>query len=176
MKRAISPTKLLNQAERLCRRNDPNPGQPRNADLRRAVSGAYYAVFHDIINRTTDGLLPGATPAERWSLARAIDHGAVHNVCKWITTGKDVPKRARLVVSEAEKSQDLIDIAAAFIALYQKRHDADYDNDADFTKPDTIAVIDQARDAITRLASLENTVHYERFFALVTMKATFRNY
>jgi hypothetical protein len=40
----IDPDHLLKQAQRLAR--PPRPGAPRQADLRRAVSSAYYAIFH----------------------------------------------------------------------------------------------------------------------------------
>ena len=46
------PAHLLEQAERLAAA--PAKGQPRDADLRRAISTAYYAIFHAILTAAAD--------------------------------------------------------------------------------------------------------------------------
>lgn len=56
-----------------------NRGRPRQADLRRAVSTTYYALFH-ALSRCCADILAGSTPAHRrqrgWQLVyRSLEHG-----------------------------------------------------------------------------------------------------
>lgn len=51
---------------------DRNPGAPVEADLRRGVSTAYYALFHLLIHEGTSRLVTVA--ALRPRVARAFDH------------------------------------------------------------------------------------------------------
>jgi len=71
---------LLEQAQHLAQRE---PKRPRQASLRRAVSSAYYALFHLLISETTKNW---KRPAERHTLARMFDHGPMGKVC---TTKRD---------------------------------------------------------------------------------------
>ena len=62
-----------------------NIGRPRQAELRRAVSAAYYALFHALARCCADTLV-GATPASRSQTAwtqtyRALEHGYAKNQC-----------------------------------------------------------------------------------------------
>ncbi|MCW5557855.1 MAG: hypothetical protein KIT22_08490 [Verrucomicrobiae bacterium] len=55
---SINPSHLLDQADRLA--SLPAAGAPKQADLRRAISNAYYAVFHATMAVVADQLI-GAT-------------------------------------------------------------------------------------------------------------------
>ena len=56
-----------------------DPRKPTQANLRRAVSTAYYAVFH-LLARTAADLLIGRTHNSAWHLAyRALEHGNAKN-------------------------------------------------------------------------------------------------
>src|SRR5262245_43956452 len=48
-------TDLLKQARSLCA---ASPRRPKQADLRRAVSTAYYSLFHALIAAAVGGMLP----------------------------------------------------------------------------------------------------------------------
>lgn len=159
MKRPISPAKLLEQADRLAKRAPVGAGvagQPRNIDLRRAVSAAYYALFHDIVSRIAGHLLPAATDAERWAIGRGLTHGNIKAVCLWVQTPGQAGAQAKDAMKALALNPDVLDVAIAFTALQELRHDADYDHSADFTKAGTLAAIDQARDAIDKLHQLAN--------------------
>src|SRR5882724_812436 len=69
------PDHLLEQAHHIANRE---PKRPKQASLRRAVSTAYYALFH----------LLGIELAKNWkrtgdrsTLARMLEHGRMANVC-----------------------------------------------------------------------------------------------
>ena len=67
---------LLQQARRLAQLD---PMRPRQANLRRAVSSAYYAVFHYLADQACR-MMMGAQLAEapfRHVIARGFDHGTM---------------------------------------------------------------------------------------------------
>ena len=88
----LSPDHLLEQADRLI--TPPGGGAPRQADLRRAISNAYYAVFHAVVTEAADDFV-GRTHRQtpRYALVyRSIDHKSLRGVCEDIVKTK-LPKR-----------------------------------------------------------------------------------
>jgi hypothetical protein len=72
---------LIVTARRLAR---ANPNRPRQADLRRAVSTAYYAVFHALARQCADRFVGTGHNRSRpaWQqVYRALDHGFAKNAC-----------------------------------------------------------------------------------------------
>ncbi|MGI8575721.1 MAG: hypothetical protein ACR2MA_10375 [Egibacteraceae bacterium] len=94
MQRAIRPDWLLRQANELGYRAG-GAGQPRNINLRRAVSSAYYAVFHGVVLGATNHLPPDATPEERHRLARSFSHNNLRLACEYIVNPNSAPKAVR---------------------------------------------------------------------------------
>jgi len=68
------------------------------------------------------------------------------------------------------KNSALVDVAIAFATLQQARFEADYDHSAEFTKPTTLSLVDEAKDAMRKLGSLTGTADYARFMALIAMQ------
>src|SRR4051812_32142660 len=95
MQRPIKPEWLLRQANDLAKRGSPCAGQPRNADLRRATSAAYYALFHHIVLGATEHLLPTCSEDDRYRFARHYQHFGVRQVCDWVVGPKAPPGRVR---------------------------------------------------------------------------------
>ena len=62
------PNDLLEQARHLANRE---PKRPKQASLRRAVSAAYYTLFHLLCIETARNW---KRPAERGTLARMLEH------------------------------------------------------------------------------------------------------
>ena len=78
----LNPDHLLEQADGLI--VPPGGGAPRQADLRRAISNAYYAVFHAVVTQAADELV-GKTnrTTPRYALVyRSIDHSSLRKVCE----------------------------------------------------------------------------------------------
>jgi len=80
---AIAPTRLLEQADHLGGRN-AGVGRPRDVDLRRAASAAYYAVFHGLGAALVGWLAPSQSRTDQLDLRRAITHGGIKDVCSWV--------------------------------------------------------------------------------------------
>lgn len=114
----------------------PVPGRPRQAMLRRAISTAYYAMFHALCQSNADTLVGDAAAgsnAELWTRTyRALDHR---------------PARERLFPYIAGGDLALSDFAKIFGLLQGQRHDADYNPRRMFSRSQVIAMIDQAEAA-----------------------------
>jgi hypothetical protein len=115
-------------------------GKPRQADLRRAISTAYYALFHTLTKDAAD-LLVGVGPTrpdKAWShLYRSLQHGDAKAACE-ATRNMNFPAQIKVC-------------ARTFIELQVLRHDADYDPDRRFLRADAVQAIKDAEDAIAAL-------------------------
>jgi uncharacterized protein (UPF0332 family) len=114
--------------------------KPRQADLRRSVSTAYYALF-DVLARSGADLLvgTGATrPIQAWAhVYRALDHGFSKNVCKE-ARNLGFPPEIRGCANE-------------FVVLQEVRHKADYDPTARFTRAEALDWVSRTEAAIASL-------------------------
>lgn len=140
----IRPGWLLRQARELAAK--PGRGRPRSADLRRAVSAAYYAVFHSLSRYVSQSITPDVAGPQVWSdLCRVWQHGDFHHVCGWIS-GLKKPGNKWLhgLVVLAQGSPELVRVAENFQALMAERHKADYDHQAEFRRRTVLGIADTA--------------------------------
>ena len=124
---------LLAQAYHLANKED----NPTQASLRRAVSTAYYALFHLLID---EAVSKWAVERQRSALGRTFEHKTMKNVCEeyvknFYSAGKP------------ESGVQLKDVAQAFAILQQRRHTADYDVSFDWTRTNAIVQINLASSA-----------------------------
>jgi len=120
-------------------------GRPnlRQAAIRKAVSTAYYAVFHALCTICSDGLV-------RWSRTelvaktyRALDHGTAR-------------KRLSALASQPGASADLKRICVTFGELQDKRNDADYERSRSlFNKNEALTEIRKARETVELLGRFD---------------------
>jgi hypothetical protein len=122
-----------------------HPQSPHQASLRRAVSTAYYAIFHLLISETTANW---ARPELRATLGRCFDHGPMKaaseaKVSQINTAFKDTPPE------DAEKTVaiHLRTVANAFIQAQQRRNDADYNMAKEWTPVEVHTQIDSVSEA-----------------------------
>jgi hypothetical protein len=92
---------------------------PKQASLRRAVSTAYYAVFHFLISESVDNWNRNDLRA---SLGRAFDHAPMKGASNRVLNSKTFP----FVGEDPEVVMNLKFVASAFVQLQDKRHIADY--------------------------------------------------
>jgi uncharacterized protein (UPF0332 family) len=128
----MKPDHLLDQAEFLIDR----PGRPRQANLRRAVSAAYYAVFHFMLRAAADLVVGAATrrssPKIYARAYRAIEHGDL-----------------RRLKNPQSRDPNITRLSTSAVKLQQDRHEADYDPLHRVSKADAISSVRLARSAIT---------------------------
>ena len=75
---------LLDAASHLATRETRKPKQ---ASLRRAVSAAYYALFHLLVADGAKRLSPAKPDGLSLVIQRAFNHGEMRNVCKSFADG-----------------------------------------------------------------------------------------
>jgi uncharacterized protein (UPF0332 family) len=159
---------LFVQAEALAKLDAKKPKQ---VNLRRAVSSAYYAVFHYLVNETCQ-LQFGTQHAQRPYrnvLARAFAHPVMKAACASFGGGtlkdavtKGLPRDAsgRYPVLKAIR-----EIAATFVELQEKRHLADYDRSELFKRSETLLLIENAKDRVDAFSALPSSDDKKFFLA-----------
>jgi len=130
---------LLDQAEMLAK-FDRN--RPKQANLRRAVSAAYYALFHLL---TSEVAALYAVESRRAALIiRTLNHGDMKKVSVMFGSSK-LPKA--LQGGNYETPPDLKIVADAFVNLQQARNEADYDLSRSFSRHEAFTYVRTSRRA-----------------------------
>lgn len=128
----MRPADLFGQARRLAA---ASPKRPRDVDLRRAVSAAYYGLFHTLAHAGSD-LLVGKThrTEKAWrQVYRALQHGELKSRCEALPAGF---------------APHFVDIADTVVELQKLRHEADYDPTAVFRRADVQSHILKAETSV----------------------------
>jgi uncharacterized protein (UPF0332 family) len=132
---------LIDIADMLAAREE---GRPKQASLKRAVSTAYYALFHelaDLCGRELIGHPNSRTCVNYRLIYRSLDHGNARKILD--------PKRDGI-----GRDSEITLIGLAFSNLQRERHTADYDPEFTFSRSDAVELIEQAKQAIGALRSL----------------------
>jgi hypothetical protein len=116
------------------------PDDPKQVDLRRAVSAAYYAVFHLL---TTEAAQNWKHESQRNRFARIFDHGRM-KTCSSRVSSRTLPTDP----AELQVATDLKLVADSFVILQQARHTADYDNSKVWSRTQVWETIVQAQYAM----------------------------
>lgn len=147
---------LLDQAERLLARRSPRLTVIRQADRRRAISSAYYAVFHQVLTSIGDRFVGnGKRRTSLYSLAyRSIDHNKLEALCRVVSSERIDPKSKYADFSPDDGFHDnLREYAAKLIDLKKKRNMADYDPSHWIRIADVRTDIAAAREAIEQFTN-----------------------
>ena len=134
---------LLEQAYPLARRERT---KPRQASLRRAISTAYYALFHLLI-REAAGNWKGIDRRAR--LARSFEHGKMRRASDGVAHLKFPGQNERTVT-------DLKALAHSFAGLQEARHTADYDASRKWSRTEALRMIEQADTAFGIWRAIQN--------------------
>lgn len=168
----IRPRSLLRLAHELVP-DHVGQGRPRNTDLRRAISTAYYAAFHAITRAAADHALPGASESERNAFTRHVGHSGIKQVCGWIN-GDTPPAGVASTVIRLRGDATISALAATFFALHQAREDADYNHDADITRPTTLGLIRRSDNAVAIVDVEAGSDAFRSFLGLLSLKTSLR--
>src|SRR5205085_11520225 len=120
------PEHLFEQADKL--RAPPPAGAPRQVDIRRAISAAYYGIFHATVAAAADQFV-GVTKrsTSQYGLVyRSVDHSWLRTLCEEV---QKPTLRAKYAPHAPPNGfgPNIIAFAAAVLELQQKRYAADYD-------------------------------------------------
>ena len=146
-------------------------GAPKRADLRRAVSTAYYAVFHFLSKAAADALV-GSTKsgsAAHTIVYRAFEHRRMHAACREASKQKLDAKLSN-ASGFVRFDESLRSGASAFVELQDRRHRADYDPNFAITTSETKSAIDMAETAITAFSGADKE-QFRLFLILLLFQA-----
>lgn len=151
----MNPSDLVRIARDLAG-SGPNAqrGRPRQTDLCRAVSTAYYALFHSLARCCADSIAGGRSGRSRqaWTKAyRALEHRLAKVQCNNVSSMRDFPLEIRA-------------FAVSFVRIQGERHEADYNPDATFSREKVLTIIDEVQRAIAGLEAADR--EQRRAFAI----------
>ena len=115
-------------------------GRPRQTDLCRAVSTAYYALFHRLARCCADSIAGSRGRGQpAWTKAyRALEHGLAKTQCNNGSLISDFPLEIQV-------------FAGSFVRMQDQRHQADYNPEAKFSRFQVMKFIDETEKAIVGL-------------------------
>lgn len=134
--------------------------KPKQAHLRRAVSTAYYAVFHYLVDEACCAQIGThhTQKEHRHALGRAFSHTVMKDACTSFAGGtlkesvvKGLPRDS---AGQYVIPREIRDMARTFAELQGKRHLADYDLTERFRKSEVMTLIQQAREHVERFRQL----------------------
>lgn len=129
------PAELLETAKKLvC--NDPGGQPPTPYDCNRAVSTAYYALFHCVAEQALLQFASNCSDEYREGIYRCLDHTQIRKRCNKIITADQNPHENIKAFSET------------FVEQQELRHLADYDRITDFSSAEAQLKIANAITAI----------------------------
>jgi uncharacterized protein (UPF0332 family) len=115
---------LLLQARRLAVQE---PHRPKQASLRRAISTAYYALFHLLVQEAARAVVGQGRGASLIPLiGRVLDHAEMKKASSSFRYGAGSLPKTVLPYLPTGVPVDLTLVATAFFQLQEARHEADY--------------------------------------------------
>lgn len=143
-----------------------DPRRPKQVNLRRAVSSAYYALFHllvqDAAMQFARMLGCGEDAALIARLGRTFRHAAMKDVSKQISK-KAVPVRIGWPAGEIPAA--LVAVADSFVSLQQARHKADYETATRFTRDEARELVDEAQVAMVTWRAMDpDAAHWKALY------------
>jgi uncharacterized protein (UPF0332 family) len=148
---------LLEIARRIADLDGENPGQ---ASLRRAVSTAYYALFHLVISEAT----------ANWShsqfrplLGRVFEHGKMKQACNKVSGAvfKPPPFKGRT------PEDHLRVVTSTFVQAQEQREDADYDVSLQWSRKEVETQIESVADAFRSWTAVRDKSNAQEFLVLL---------
>lgn len=122
-------------------------GRPRQAELRRAISATYYALFHSLALSCANTLAGSSRNRPSWQQTyRALEHGYARNQCDDRSVMSGFPSEIRY-------------FGRIFVLLQRQRQQADYSPAATFARSRVMQLISEAEGAI---GAIENVASAQR--------------
>ena len=142
---------LLDQAQQLAQWD---PRRPKQVNLRRAVSSAYYALFY-LLSLGTSALY-AVEPDLAARINRTLNHGDMKKSSAMIGNDK-LPRAVQSPRGGYTTPADLKTVASTFVKLQEARHEADYDLTRTFRRQEVLDFVQLARQAFEAWARIRKT-------------------
>jgi hypothetical protein len=128
--------------------------RPKQASLRRAISTAYYALFHLLVAACVQRVTPSGVAELGPRIARALVHWEMKDAC--LPISRNNPGSILLTLLPSALSPELRRVAKTFVELQEARHRADYDLSATYTRVDTVEYLNQTASAFEDWKHIQN--------------------
>ncbi|MEX2174221.1 MAG: hypothetical protein WD872_07655 [Pirellulaceae bacterium] len=141
--------------------------KPKQANLRRAVSSAYYGLFHCLVDECCRSLV-GTQHAQspyRHILGRAFEHATMKEACTSFAGSQLKAAVAKGLPASFAIPSEVKAVARAFADAQEMRHLADYDRSERFVRSDVLALVEQIEAAIEDFADLSAS-NEKKFFLI----------
>jgi hypothetical protein len=163
----LDPEHFLAQAERLI---VPLAGRQRQVDLRRAISNAYYCVFHAILTAAANHFVGSSKQNTRqYGLVyRSVEHSSLRSLCAAVRSRQLSQKIASHAPVEGFDLDTQI-LAKFVLQLQEKRIAADYDPGIQIKTLDARLAVESARTALRHLDQA-NAESREAFLSLLAFQ------
>jgi len=145
----------------------PGAGAPRQVVLRRAVSTAYYALFHALCGHAAGTFVAQNVPKARTLFYRSLEHGKCKERCKKLGQNP-LQTKEKAFFARGAFGAPLRTVANSFVELQEWRHNCDYDPDYKIAKVEALQAVDEARNAIAELKAA-NAVERSQFLAYLLL-------
>jgi len=159
------PDDLLEQELHLANRE---PKRPKQASLRRAVSTAYYALFHLLSSETAKNW---KRRAERVTIARMLDHMPMSKVCEMKRNELDKyfeTKPAAGPVLHVRKHLHMI--TNTFVDMREQRQAADYNDGKRWARTEVIEKIQSMQAAFQSWRVIREEPEAQNFLATLLLR------
>ena len=136
-------------------------GRPRQTELRRGLSAAYYALFHALARCCADTLVGSTLPRRRqqaWERAyRSLQHTFAKDQCNNQREMRQFPV-------------EIQDFGRWFVVIQRYRHQADYAPEVTFTRSQVLDLVNEAERVIKGLRAA-TTIDQRAFAVHVLFRA-----
>ena len=158
------PQSLLELAQSMAKMDAK---RPRQATLRRAISTAYYSVFH--LLTTEYAALYSSDPVAKAAIARTVNHKDIAAIARDFSSSTPVMPES-LKSKGVVVTPELSAVARAFSELQDERHDADYDVSFTYTRIEAEAILTIARNAFKNWNTAKSSPAAKLFLACFQLK------
>jgi uncharacterized protein (UPF0332 family) len=143
-----------------------DPISPKQANLRRAVSAAYYAVFHLFSAEVAAQISPVVPSGLRERTQRALTHGSMYKAAESFSLAGTRPRNLPADINlPYPVSAELISIAKGFKQLQEERHAADYDVSQIFDRLKVLALVETAENIFVNWRKEKTTANAPVFLS-----------
>jgi len=148
-----------------------DPTRPRQASLRRAVSTAYYALFHLLVDAAVRRVC-GSDLAARGAASRGFTHTGVAELADLaLRPPAGRPERLRAVLGSSSLSPELRVVCQTINDAHAEREAADYDLTKSYRRSTVSLLLAQTDQAFAAWQTVRRTEEGRRFVAALILHA-----
>jgi hypothetical protein len=162
---------LLVQADRML-----SAPYPTEADHRRAISNAYYGLFHMLVDEALALFCPARPASLSATVRRGFQHTTMKDVCKSAGHGfkANLSDALKPVFSDPIEPE-LAAVANSFVALQADRHRADYALHETFSWTMADTALQMARDGFAQWQRVKGSDNANAFLVALLLAKQWRS-